>query len=79
MRCQLQPGDRIRLVSMPNEPDPVPAGSLGTVQSVHEHCDWSQVDVDWDNGRQLMLCLPGDVVALVSQAKTPDNGLKEDS
>jgi hypothetical protein len=79
MKCQLQPGDRIRLVSMPNDPDPIPAGSLGTVRSVHEHGDWSQVDVAWDNGRQLMLCLPGDVVAVVSKAKSPDNGLKEES
>jgi hypothetical protein len=79
MCSQLQPSDRIRLVSMPNDPDPIPVGSLGTVRSVHQHGDWSQVDVAWDNGRQLMLCLPGDVVAVVSKAKSPDNGLKEES
>ena len=79
MKCQLQPGDRIRLVSMPNDPDPIPAGSLGTVRSVHEHGDWSQVDVAWDNGRQLMLCFPGDVVTVVSRAKPSACRRKENS
>lgn len=77
MKCQLQAGDRIRLVSMPNDPDPIPAGSLGIVRSVHEHGDWSQVDVAWDNGRQLMICLPSDVVALVSERNSSDDGMKE--
>lgn len=79
MQCQFEPGDRIRLVSMPNDPDPIPAGSLGTVRSVHEHGDWSQVDVAWDNGRQLMLCLPGDVVTVVSKANPATCRRKEDS
>jgi hypothetical protein len=59
-----QPGDRIRLVAMPDDPDPIPAGSTGIVTAVRK-CGsggsaWIQVDVDWDNGRKLMLSLPTD-------------------
>jgi hypothetical protein len=64
-----QPGDRIRLVAMPDDPDPVPAGTTGTVRSVRT-CGsgrdaWLQVDVDWDNGRKLMLSVPPDQVTVM--------------
>ena len=58
-------GERIRLISMPEDPDPIPAGSLGTVRAIHPHHGWTQVEVDWDNGRRLMLSLPDDVVEIV--------------
>ncbi len=46
-----------------SRPDPI--GSLGTVVEVYEHHYWTQVDVDWDNGRSLMLTMPDDCVAIV--------------
>lgn len=59
-----QPGDRIRLLAMPDDPDPIPTGEVGTVIEVTRHGDgknaWHQVDVEWDNGRNLMLTLPPD-------------------
>ena len=58
-------GDRIRLIFMPNDPDPVPAGSLGTIIAVHPHHSWTQVEVDWDNGRSLMLTMPGDLIEIL--------------
>lgn len=65
-----RPGDRIELVSMLEDPDPVPAGTRGTVTFVHRVGTganvWMQVDVDWDNGRQLMLAVPPDEFAFVS-------------
>lgn len=64
-KTKLKLGDRIRLVSMADDPDPIPAGSLGTVLRVHDHEEWTQVEVAWDNGRQLMLSLPEDCVAIV--------------
>ncbi len=67
MICHLQKGDRIRLRSMPMDPDPIPVGSLGTVVEVIDHHDWIQVDVDWDNGRSLMLTLPEDTFELVER------------
>jgi len=58
------PGDRIELLSMPKDPDPVPVGSTGTVAFVNEHGSgpraWLQIGVDWDNGRSLMLVVPPD-------------------
>jgi hypothetical protein len=50
-------GDRIRLISMPDDPDPIPAGATGTVVAVTEG-RFAQIDVDWDNGRTLSL-VPG--------------------
>ncbi|MCA9135588.1 MAG: DUF4314 domain-containing protein [Planctomycetales bacterium] len=62
--CTLKTGDRIRLLSM-NDPDPIPVGTTGTVVGVHPQSDWTQVDVDWDNGRSLMLSIPPDTVEKV--------------
>jgi hypothetical protein len=64
MQRQLKKGDRICLVSM-QDPDPLPVGSLGTVVTVYHHRDWSQVDVDWDNGRSLMLSMPEDSIEII--------------
>lgn len=50
----LEAGDRIEVTGlMPEEPNPIPVGTQGTVVKVyHAH---KQVDVNWDNGRKLML------------------------
>ena len=69
-------GDRIRLVSMQDDPDPVQVGQLGTVVSVSRHGGgkdaWHQIDVAWDNGRTLMLVSPPDQFAIVeARADTP--------
>ena len=62
-------GDRIELVSMPNDPDPIPTGSQGVVtdvQAMHwPAVDWHQVFVRWDNGRHLACVSPPDVLRLV--------------
>ena len=67
-------GDRIRLVAMPDDPDPIPPGSLGTVQSVTEHGAgherWFQVEVDWDASRNIMLSIPPDQVEVVGRSRT---------
>ena len=61
-------GDRIRLIHMPEDPDPIPTGSLGTVCAIQPHHGWTQIEVDWDNGRRLMLSLPDDLVEIVIPA-----------
>ena len=66
-------GDRVRLVSMTDDPDPIPAGTTGTVAGVYPQRDWSQVDVDWDNGRSLMLSLPPDRIAVISRSADNTN------
>jgi hypothetical protein len=50
-------GDRIRLLAMPDDPDPIPTGSTGTVISATTGA-FAQIDVEWDNGRTLAL-IPG--------------------
>lgn len=52
---QVEVGDRIRLVNMPDDPDPLEAGIEGTVTSVDTRMD--VVGVNWDNGRTLNLVL----------------------
>lgn len=62
----LKPGDRIELLSMGPDPRPIPAGSQGTVTFVNDtFSDWTQVGVDWDCGRTLMLALPYDKIKKV--------------
>ena len=48
-------GKRIELVSMPDDPDPVPAGTLGTCYAVD---GLGHLLMNWDNGRTLSL-IPG--------------------
>ena len=51
-------GDVIRVLHMPEDPDPIPAGSTGIVTRVTEGT-FAQIDVRWnDSGRSLSL-VPG--------------------
>mgnify|MGYP006271067963 CR=1 FL=1 len=61
-------GDRIRLVHMPNDPDPIPPGTEGTVTDVlplHFHEKETQILVRWDNGRSLSCICPPDSVEII--------------
>ncbi|NDD52269.1 DUF4314 domain-containing protein [bacterium] len=72
----LKPGDRIQLLSMPNDPNPIPVGTLGTVVMVtplHFKEKETQVLVKWDNGRNLSCICPPDVFSLVP-AEEPVGG-----
>lgn len=56
-------GQRIRLVEMPSDPAPIEAGTEGTVTAVQlfpGYDAWAQIQVRWDNGRTLALCVPPD-------------------
>ena len=57
MTTPIRRGDRIRLLSMPDDPDPIPAGSTGTIESVTVG-PFGQVWVRWDSSRTLAL-IPG--------------------
>jgi hypothetical protein len=65
-------GTRIELVHMPDDPNPVPAGTQGTVDYVSgphqlpgDRHSWHQVGVKWDNGRTLSIILPKDTIRVL--------------
>ena len=60
-------GGRVRLVRMADDPDPIPVGQRGTIVGVYPQSDWTQIDVDWDNGRSLMLSIPPDEIVLETE------------
>ena len=59
---QTKIGDRIELLSMDNDPNPVQVGSKGTITHINEvkSMDFTQYSVKWDSGRTLLLCVPPD-------------------
>ena len=65
----LKVGDRIRLIQMVDDPDPIPAGTIGTVTEIHIHSDWTQIEVSWENGRNLMLVSPPDKFEIIDGDK----------
>ncbi len=69
----LSPGQRVEILYMAQEKWPVPAGTLGTVTEVCHHGRWTQVWVDWDNGRRLAMLLPDDKYRLVGDLKKPED------
>jgi len=61
-------GDHIRLIEMPNDPDPIPPSSEGVVIEVTDG-PLAQIIVDWKNGRSLAL-IPGvDRFEIIKSAK----------
>lgn len=59
-------GDRVTLVSMGDDPDPIASGSEGTVVHVADLKfvgePQLQVSVRWDSGRSLSCLVPPDVL-----------------
>ena len=71
MMTPIRSGDRIRLISMPDDPDPIPAGSTGTIESVTEG-PLGQVWVRWDSGRSLALVPGVDRFEVIKRGPEPD-------
>ena len=65
-------GDRVKMVFMPNDPDPIPEGTEGTVRDVQQmdwgHDKFTQVRVEWDNGRSLSCVSPPDYLEIITPA-----------
>ncbi len=60
-------GQRIKLINMPDDPNPVPAGSLGTVVRVEKWDEKWHVVVTWDNNASnLSLVVPPDTSVVIS-------------
>ncbi len=67
----IRKGDRIRLLHMPDDPDPIPAGSTGTIESVTEG-PLGQIWVRWDNGRSLALVPGVDRFEVIERGPEPE-------
>jgi hypothetical protein len=67
-------GDRIELIAMRDEPDPLPPGATGTVENVRSHDfgprdQFDQIWVKWDAPhahRTLMLSVPPDSFRVIT-------------
>lgn len=64
IRRQYPAGTRICCDSMPDDPRPVPSGTMGTVIGVDDMCS---IMVKWDNGQGLSLVVGQDSFHVVSQ------------
>lgn len=53
-------GKRIKLTSMPDDPNPIPVDTEGTVLEVVNYGGGTQIRVAWDNGSSLYLSVPPD-------------------
>jgi hypothetical protein len=72
MTTPIRSGDRIRLISMPDDPDPIPAGSTGTIESVTEG-PLGQVHVKWDDSGRTLSLVPGvDRFEVIERGPEPD-------
>jgi len=65
------PGDRIRLINMPNDPNPIESGTTGTVKEVNtiQMFGEDQLVVDWDNGRGLNLLVGEDEFEVIEKGQ----------
>lgn len=66
---EFKAGTRIRLILMPDDPEPIPPGTSGTVIMVQDlrlgNKPQTQVTVKWDNGRSLSCICPPDVIEAI--------------
>ena len=65
-RDHYPPGTRVRLLNMPDDPQPIPPGTTGTVVAVD---DAGQLVMNWDNGRALSLLSGTDSFEVISRPK----------
>lgn len=65
------PGDRIRLIKMNNDPNPIESGATGKVKELNsiQMFGEDQLVVDWDNGRGLNLIVGEDEFEVIEKGQ----------
>jgi hypothetical protein len=73
------PGDRIRLINMPDDPNPIEPNTKGTVIRIITIPSYSEdhLSVKWDNGRGLQLIVGIDEFQVIEEDKK--NNFKQNS
>ncbi len=66
VRRELQVGDRVKLVDMPNDPHPITSGDEGTVTFINK--DVGIIGVEWDSGSRLSMVIGVDSYELLNEA-----------
>lgn len=64
------PGDRIRLIKMPNDPNPIEPGATGIVRKINSVDAFGEdhLVVEWDNPRGLNLIVGEDEFEVIEKA-----------
>lgn len=66
----LVPGDRVQMVGiMPDDPDPIPVGSIGTVRSLL--FAGRQIVVEWDDLDRSLMLLDTDPYRILDRRAEP--------
>ena len=65
-------GDRVRLLAMDDDPNPIPVGTEGEVWAVPKDVEGSkfyegQIGVRWDNGRSLFMLIGKDEWEIIGE------------
>lgn len=68
-RDHYPPGTRVRLLNMPDDPQPIPPGTTGTVVAVD---DAGQLLMKWDNGQSLSLLIGTDSFEVIGRPKAKE-------
>ena len=55
-------GDRIKLVYMGNDPNPIKEGDIGEITRITKWDDFFQISMIWDSGRNLSVLIPPDII-----------------
>lgn len=69
--CPVQAGSLIELRNMPDDPNPIPVGTRGTVRTAVRVGDEWHISVDWENGRTLSVLHPFDSFVVLSRPALP--------
>ena len=68
----VKPGDHIRMIEMPNDPDPIPPGSEGVVVEVTDG-PLAQITVEWIGINRTLALIPDvDRFEIIKSAKSEE-------
>ncbi len=70
---RVRKGDHIKLIRMPNDPDPIPPGSEGIVIEITEG-PLAQISVEWIGMERSLVLIPGvDIFEIVTSVKNEED------